>query len=90
MLASYAADAAVDVEGVHGLVDGPRRQSGVRVSETEGAVGVEVHIALDWGARGPDVGAEVQRRVDEYLTRTAQLPTVAVDVVIATVAASAR
>jgi uncharacterized alkaline shock family protein YloU len=88
VLASYAADAASEVEGVHALVDGPRRQHGVRVSEDEGAVTVEVHVALDWGALAPEVGAAVQRRVSEYLGRTAKLPSITVDVVVAGVAGS--
>ncbi len=37
VLASYAADAAREVEGVHELVDGPRRHRGVRVAEEDGA-----------------------------------------------------
>ena len=49
---------------------------------------VEVHVALDWGAAAPEVGDAVQRRVAEYLKRTAKLPSVTVDVVIAGVAGS--
>jgi len=36
VLASYAADAALEIEGVGDLVDGPRRHRGVRVTEDEG------------------------------------------------------
>jgi uncharacterized alkaline shock family protein YloU len=89
VLASYAADAAREVEGVHELVDGPRRRRGVRVSEEESAITVEVHLALDWGALAPAVGAAVQGRVAGYLMRMAKLPSVAVDVVIAGVAPTA-
>ena len=88
VLASYAADAAREVEGVHELVDGARRHRGVRVAEEDGALTVEVHVALDWGASAPEVGDMVQRRVAEYLKRTAKLPSVAVDVVVAGVAGS--
>jgi uncharacterized alkaline shock family protein YloU len=83
VLAAYAADAALAVKGVNRLVDGPRRQRGVRVDEAEGATTVEVSIKLDWGAAAADVGAAVQTRVAEYLRRTARLPSLTVDVVIA-------
>jgi uncharacterized alkaline shock family protein YloU len=87
VLASYAADAAREVEGVHELVDGPRRHRGVRVAtEEDGAVSVELHVSIAWGARAPDVAAVVQHRVAEYLARTARLPSVTVDVVVAGVA----
>jgi uncharacterized alkaline shock family protein YloU len=87
VLAAYAADAAREVEGVHDLVDGPRRHHGVRVVEEDGAVTVELQFAVDWGAPAPDVAATVQARVAEYLARTARLPSVTVDVVVAGVAA---
>jgi uncharacterized alkaline shock family protein YloU len=87
VLASYAADAARDVEGVRGLVDAPRRRRGVRITEDdEGSVAVEIHIELDWGAVAAGVGAAVQRRVAEYLRRTAKPSSLVVDVVIARVA----
>jgi uncharacterized alkaline shock family protein YloU len=86
VLASYAADAAREVAGVEELVDGPRRHGGVRVAEEDGAVSVELHLAIAWGACAPDVSAVVQRRVADYLARTARLPSVRVDVVVAGVA----
>ena len=86
VLAAYAADAALEVEGVHDLVDGPRRHQGVRVSEEDGAMGVELHVVVEWGAASPDVAGAVQARVAEYLVRTARLPSVTVDVVVAGVA----
>ena len=49
---------------------------------------VELQVAVEWGSLAPDVAVEVQRRVGEYLTRTARLPTVTVDVVVAGVAAT--
>jgi uncharacterized alkaline shock family protein YloU len=88
VLASYAADAAIEVEGVHELVESARRHKGVRVSEEDGATTVELHVALEWGASGCDVGAAVQGRVAEFLERMARLPSVAVDVVVAGVATS--
>ena len=88
VLASYAADAARQVEGVHELVGGPRRHRGVRVAEEDGAMCVELQLALEWGAVAPEVAAEVQQRVSQYLTRTARLPSVTVDVVVSDIAAS--
>jgi uncharacterized alkaline shock family protein YloU len=44
-------------------------------------VTVEVNLALEWGARAPDVGTVVQRSVTEHLERTAKLPAFSVDVV---------
>ena len=82
ILASYAADAARDVEGVHGLVEGGLRHKGVRIEEEDGRLRVELHIAVDWGASVPDVGAEVQRRVAAYLERMASIEPEAVDVVV--------
>lgn len=83
VLGSYIADAACEVEGVHGLVEGPlARSRGVRVSGDEGAVAVELHIALDWGASVRDVGGAVQRRVVEFLERMADVRPVSVDVVV--------
>jgi uncharacterized alkaline shock family protein YloU len=82
VLASYAADAALEVDGVHELVDGPRRHRGVRVNEENGGVSLEVHLALVWGGRAPAVGAAVQARVSKYLQRTAKLESVGVDVVV--------
>jgi uncharacterized alkaline shock family protein YloU len=88
VLASYAADAALEVDGVDTLVDGTRRHKGVRVTEANGAIALEVHLKLAWGAVAPRVAADVQRRVSEYLARTARLDAVPVDVVVAGVAAT--
>jgi uncharacterized alkaline shock family protein YloU len=87
VLASYAADAALGVNGVHELVEGPRRHRGVRVTESEGATTVELHVAVEWGASAPEVACSVQSRVADYLRRTARLPAVTVDVVVAAVPA---
>jgi uncharacterized alkaline shock family protein YloU len=83
ILASYAADAARDVEGVRGLVEShlPRHR-GVRISDDQGRIGVELHVAVDWGASIPSVGREVQQRVAAYLERMADLRPAAVDVVV--------
>ena len=88
VLASYAADAAQEVEGVAGLVEGRLpRQGGVRVTVEDG-VTVELHLELAAGASAPKVGAEVQRRVADYLERMAGARPRAVDVVVDEIAAS--
>jgi uncharacterized alkaline shock family protein YloU len=83
ILASYAADAAREVDGVHELVEShlPRHR-GVRVVDDDGRISVELHLAVDWGASIPDVGREVQRRVAEYLARMADVDPVSVDIVV--------
>jgi uncharacterized alkaline shock family protein YloU len=85
ILASYAADAAREVPGVTGLVEGhlplPRR-GGVRVVDEDGSVTLELHLALAWGASIPDVGRAVQSRVRDYLARMADLEPAAVNVVV--------
>jgi uncharacterized alkaline shock family protein YloU len=83
VLATYAADAAREVDGVRGLVEGTLpRHKGVRVLEVEGGVRIELHIAVDWGASIPDVGHELQQRVAAYLARMASVEAEAVDVVV--------
>jgi uncharacterized alkaline shock family protein YloU len=83
VLASYAADAAREVEGVRGLVESTlHRHKGVRVLEVETGVRIELHIAVDWGASIPDVGREIQRRVSEYLAQMASVEAEGVDVVV--------
>jgi uncharacterized alkaline shock family protein YloU len=83
VLASYAADAAREVDGVRGLVESTlHRHKGVRIVETDGRVRVELHIAVDWGASIPDVGRALQLRVAAYLARMASVEAEAVDVVV--------
>jgi uncharacterized alkaline shock family protein YloU len=83
ILASYAADAVREVEGVSGLVESAlHRHKGVRVLEEDGRVRVELHLAIDWGASIPDVGREVQRRVAGYLARMARVAPESVDVIV--------
>ena len=83
ILASYAADAAREVDGVRRLVDGhlPRR-GGVRIADSDGGVRIELHLAVDWGASIPQLGAAVQERVREYVGRMTDLRVEAVDVVV--------
>jgi uncharacterized alkaline shock family protein YloU len=83
ILARYAADAAREVAGVAGLVEShlPRHR-GVRIAEDEGRIAVEIHLAVDWGARIPDVGRAVQDAVAAYLGSMTDLELTAVDVVV--------
>ena len=86
MRASDAADAAREVEGVAGLVEGRLpRQGAVRVVVEHG-VTVELHLELAAGASAQEVGVEVQRRVADYLERMAGARPSAVDVVIEEIA----
>jgi uncharacterized alkaline shock family protein YloU len=83
VLASYAADAAREVAGVHDLVGSAlHRHEGVKVSQEDGKVGVELHVALDWGAAAGKVGAEVQAHVAECLVRMADVRPDTVDVIV--------
>jgi uncharacterized alkaline shock family protein YloU len=83
VLSRYAADAALGVEGVRGLVERalPYRR-GVKLETEEGKVKVELRLAVDWNASIPRVGREVQARVREYLARMADVDADAVDVVV--------
>ncbi len=78
ILARYAADAAGEVEGVRGLA----RRRGVKIEDEGGAVRVELHLVVEWGASMPEVGRTVQARVHEYLSRMADLVPASVDVVV--------
>lgn len=84
VIARYAGDAALEVEGVRRLIDGhlPRHR-GVRIaSADDGAVTIELHVELEWGASFADVGRTVQERVAGYLARMADLRLARVDVVV--------
>ena len=83
VLASYAADAAREVEGIRGLVESTlHRHKGVRVLEDDGQVRIELHISVDWGVSVPDVGSAVQTRVHHYLEGMAGSVPAAVNVVV--------
>ena len=83
VVARYAADAALEIEGVRRLVEGSRpRHHGVRVTDTGGTLALELHLGLDWGANAAAVGIAVQQRVAEYLGRMTDLETASVDVVV--------
>jgi uncharacterized alkaline shock family protein YloU len=76
VVARYAADAAREVDGVAGVVEGVRK--GIRVEDGE----IELHLSLRWGVSIPDVGAEIQARVADYLERMADARPAAVNVVV--------
>jgi uncharacterized alkaline shock family protein YloU len=84
VLAAYARDAALESDGVAGLVESHRpRHRPVRIAVAEnGDVAVVLHVRLDWGASFPEVGQAVQERVGGYLERMADLRPVKVDVVV--------
>ncbi len=83
ILASYAADAALEVDGVRGLVESAlHRHKGVRIVDEDGHVRVELHLAVEWGASIPQVGREVQQRVAAYLDRMAKVDPETVDVIV--------
>ena len=87
ILASYAADAAREVQGIRGLVESSlHRHRGVRIVEEDGNVAVELHLSVVWGSNVPELGADVQRRVVSYLERMADVTPSSVDVVVDDVA----
>ncbi|HEV8462365.1 MAG TPA: Asp23/Gls24 family envelope stress response protein [Gaiellaceae bacterium] len=73
VLARYASDAAAEVPGVH-----TKARHGARVSDGE----VEVHVVVDYGANLPDVAAQVQRRVIDYLEQMADVTPSSVAVIV--------
>lgn len=77
VLASYAADAAREVEGVHELAG-----KGVKVARDEGQVAVELHLVLDWGAHAGAVGSKVQANVADWLARMADVRPHTIDVIV--------
>jgi uncharacterized alkaline shock family protein YloU len=78
ILERYAADAAREVEGVRDL---PGRRS-VKVSERDGSIAVELHLAVEWGAPIPAIGESVRGRVREYLLRMADVDPASVEVIV--------
>jgi uncharacterized alkaline shock family protein YloU len=83
VLARYAADVAKETDGVRGLVASQlHRHRGVRIGGENGAVTVELHLEVDWGAELPSLGRDVQRRVLDYLERMAGSRPAAVNVFI--------
>jgi uncharacterized alkaline shock family protein YloU len=77
ILARYAGDAAREVDGVRDV-----RKRGVKVSGSNGALRVEIHVNAEWGASIPALGREVQTRVREYLLHMADVDRATVDVIV--------
>ena len=73
VLARYATDAAAEVQGVH-----TKQRRGARVNGLE----VEVHVVIDYGANIPEVAAQVQKRVTDYLGQMADVKPTAVNVIV--------
>ncbi len=76
VVARYAADAAREVDGVAGVVEGVRKGSRVEGDE------IELHLSLRFGVSIPEVGAAVQQHVADYLERMADARPAAVNVVV--------
>ena len=77
VLASYAADAAREVEGVRELAG-----KGVKVTRDESQVAVELHLVLAWGAHAGEVGAGVQAHVADCLATMADVRPHTIDVIV--------
>ncbi len=77
VLASYAADAALEVDGVRELAG-----KGVKVARDEGQVTVELHLVLAWGAHAGEVGSKVQAHVADCLARMADVRPNTIDVIV--------
>lgn len=68
VIARYASDAASEVAGVAGLAESPlHRGRAIEVDDSEGEVGLTVHVELEWGRSASEVGRRVQRRVRDYV-----------------------
>ncbi len=76
VVARYAADAAREVDGVTGVVEGVRK--GIRIDGDE----IELHLALRYGVSIPEVGEAVQHGVSDYLHRMTDVRPAAVNVVV--------
>src|SRR5262249_52374067 len=94
VIATYAADAAVEVDGVHALVGGrvgsldwrtepDRAAQAVRVAARGGgAVALDTRLVVAWGAAIPEVAARVAAAVRAYLESMVDLPVAEVTVFV--------
>ncbi|MDX6523946.1 MAG: Asp23 family, cell envelope-related function [Gaiellales bacterium] len=89
VIATYAAAAAIEVEGVHAIagaqaggVDPDRAPKGVRIVADGDAVGLELHLVTEWGASIPRVAGDVSRHVRDYLGSMIELEPSSVAVVV--------
>lgn len=83
VLARYAGDAALEVEGVSALT----RDAAEVTGGTDSAFDIDVHVELAWGAGAEGVARVVQERVAEYVARMANVDVRSVDVVVERVGA---
>lgn len=83
VLARYAGDAALEVDGVSGLT---RAAAGVS-GDAGGPFDIDVHVELAWGVSAESVARGVQERVSEYVARMANVQVGSVDVVVERVGA---
>jgi uncharacterized alkaline shock family protein YloU len=77
VLSRYAGDAALEVEGVSGLA-----RDAAEISGADGAIEIDVHVELAWGAAADSTARQVQERVAEYIERMANVHVGSVDVVV--------
>jgi uncharacterized alkaline shock family protein YloU len=82
VLARYAGDAALEVDGVSALA-----RDAIEVSGDDGTFDIDVHVELAWGAAAEAVARGVQERVSEYVGRMANVTVGSVDVVVERVGA---
>ena len=82
VLSRYAGDAALEVEGVSGLA-----RDAAEIAGADGAIEIDVHVELAWGAPAGAVARQVQGRVAEYIERMANVHVGSVDVVVERVGA---
>lgn len=82
VLARYAGDAALEVDGVSSLAG-----DAAEISGGDGTVDIDLHVELAWGAGAEGVARAVQLRVAEYIERMASVQVGSVDVVVERVGA---
>jgi uncharacterized alkaline shock family protein YloU len=82
VLARYAGDAALEVEGVSGLT-----RDAAESSAADGTIDIDLHVELAWGAGAEGVAGQVQQRVAEYIEGMANVQVRSVDVVVERVGA---
>jgi len=89
VIATYAAAAAVEVDGVHaiaggqrGRIDPDRVPKGVRITAEGEAIGLELHLITEWGASIPRVACDVRTHVHDYLVSMIELEPASVSVVV--------
>ncbi len=89
VIATYAAAAALEVDGVHAVaggqadgIDPDRVPKGVRISADGDDIAVELHLVTEWGAPIPRVAGKVDRHVREYLGSMIDLEPASVSIVV--------